>query len=342
VGSLKTKRMSYFTRKVGIVLSLAFVILSPAYSADCFAGQVPPKPARAAQYDMSNTPKDMETLFWNSLLASGRLDDFEAYLAAYPNGRYASIAMSRLPEGYSSRRYVRKAEPEFTPRHLDPMAAPAGMTHVKGGCFNMGDTFGVGNPRETPVHKVCLDDFYMDKYLVTQGAYEKLVGRNPSKLSGIFEGCPTCPVVRVNWDDSNAYCAIAGRRLPTEAEWEYSARDGGKNEKWAGTSDEKILVEFAWYDKNSEKKTHPVGERRPNSLGLYDIDGNVFEWVADWYDADYYKKSPELNPKGPPSGQYRVLRGGSWYVGADVLRSAFRAFTTPEIRYRAYGFRCAR
>ncbi len=198
------------------------------------------------------------------------------------------------------------------------------MVFVKGGCYQMGDTFGDGDSDEKPVHEVCVDDFYIGKYEVTQGQWKAIMGNNPS----YFKDCgDNCPVEDVSWNDIQDFInklnqkitpsiplnkgGLRGMyRLPTEAEWEYAARSGGKSEKWAGTSNESELGDYAWYDKNSESKTHPVGQKKPNGIGLYDMSGNVWEWVNDWYDEDYYKNSPQNNPKGPNSGSLRVNRGG--------------------------------
>ena len=167
--------------------------------------------------------------------------------------------------------------------------------------------------------------FYMDKTEVTQEAYQKAVVRNPS----YFKGCPTCPVEQVTWDEADAYCKKVGKRLPTEQEWEYSATSGGKEEIYAGTSNESELGNYAWYDKNAGGKTHPVGGKRPNGLGLYDMSGNVWEWTDSWYD---------------DSKRYRVLRGGSWSGFPSYLRASNRGGLTPDGRSSddgAGGFRCA-
>lgn len=130
-------------------------------------------------------------------------------------------------------------------------------------------------------------------------------------------------------------------RLPTEAEWEYAARSGGKMEKYSGISQENELDQYAWYAKNSTHQTHPVGQKRPNGLGLYDMSGNVWEWCADWYDENYYKNSPRNDPKGSKSGSYRVLRGGSWGDTLGNVRAAFRFWGAPSTRgnYGLFGFR---
>lgn len=243
--------------------------------------------------------------------------------------------------------------------HKDPITN-IDFVFVKGGCFQMGDTFNIGKDwknvsditlgggDERPVHKVCVSDFYMDKYEVTQGAYRQLIGDNPS----LFSSCgDDCPVEEVSWDDANAYCGKAGKRLPTEAEWEYAARSGGKNEKWAGTSNEGKLGDYAWYDANSNSN-HSVGGKLPNGLGLYDMSGNVWEWVSDWYGS--YTSSSQTNPTGPTSGSCRVLRGGSWHISeriivnsirvycASCVRASLRHCSSPDFRSYIFGFRCAK
>ena len=214
---------------------------------------------------------------------------------------------------------------------------------VKGGCFQMGDTFGDGYENEKPVHEVCVDDFYLGKNKVTQGQWQAVTGSNPS---GFKECGNNCPVESVSWNDVQEFISRLNQRsgkrfrLPTEAEWEYAARSGGKGEKWSGTSNEWELGQYAWYDGNSGNRTHPVGEKRPNGLGLYDMSGNVWEWCSDWYGENYYQGSPRNNPEGPGSGQFRVLRGGSWYDDAGLVRAAVRSRGNPANR-NAYdgGFR---
>ena len=211
------------------------------------------------------------------------------------------------------------------------------MVLVQGGTFEMGDTFGGGSDDEKPVHEVTLDDFYIDKYEVTQKEYKKVIGENPS----YFKNCEDCPVESVTWFAAQEYCDKVGKRLPTEAEWEYAARSGGKKEKWAGTSASPAL--YTWYSANSGRKTHPVGQKKPNGLGIYDMSGNVWEWCSDWYDNNYYRNSPKVNPQGPSSGNSRVLRGGSWFGNeGGGTRSALRLRVIPDYRGLLSGFRCAR
>ena len=209
---------------------------------------------------------------------------------------------------------------------------------VKGGCFQMGDIFGDGESDEKPVHEVCIDDLYMGKYEVTQKEWNTIMGNNPSN----FKNCDNCPVEQVSWNDIQEYINKLNQktrkkyRLPTEAEWEYSARSGGKNEKYAGSND---VDSVAWYDSNSGTKTHPVGQKQPNGLGIYDMSGNVLEWVQDWYDSGYYKNSPKNNPKGADSGQYRLLRGASWDSEPQHLQASHRDWTVPSSRSSSFGFR---
>mgnify|MGYP001565862054 FL=1 len=235
---------------------------------------------------------------------------------------------------------------------------------VKGGCFQMGDTFGDGDgaaffsdtqrviqmekekasvglySAEKPVHEVCVNDFYIGKYEVTQKQWQDVMGDNPS----YFRNCGDCPVAKISWNDIEEFINKLNQktgknyRLPTEAEWEYAARSGGKNEKYAGGND---IDSIAWYSSNSGSKTHPVGQKQPNGLGIYDMSGNVWEWVQDWYDENYYKNSPKDNPKGANGSAYRILRGGSWFSIPLNLRTAKRSRLEPADRISDNGFRLA-
>jgi len=213
---------------------------------------------------------------------------------------------------------------------------------IKGDCFQMGDTFGDGQADEKPVHTVCVDDFYIGKYEVTQGQWQSVMGNNPS----FFKNCgEKCPVEQVSWNDIQEFITKLNTktgkkyRLLTEAEWEYAARSGGKKEKYAGTSSDVELGKYAWYTANYAGSIHPSGQKQPNSLGLYDMTGNAWEWCQDWYGEKYYSQSPRKNPTGPPSGTRRVLRGGAWLFEPAGIRAATRYGLTPESRGDLYGFR---
>ena len=217
------------------------------------------------------------------------------------------------------------------------------MVFVKGGCFSMGDQFGDGGLDEKPVHEVCVDDFYLGKFEVTQAEWERTMGSNPSqyKKGGDF------PVENVSWTDARAFIGKLRRdtgkpwRLPTEAEWEFAARGSGKKVKYPGAGTEENLPDYAWFEANADFRTHPVGGRKPNELGLYDMAGNVWEWVQDRYDRDYYRQSPRTNPKGDPFGVNRILKGGSVYQAAGFLRASYRDYMAPETRGNCVGLRLA-
>jgi sulfatase modifying factor 1 len=221
------------------------------------------------------------------------------------------------------------------------------MVRVTGGCYQMGDTFGDGvndvKPvDEKPVHEVCVSDFFIGKYVVTQAQWVAVMGRNRSRFTGDKR-----PVEQVSWDDAQAFIAKLRQltgisyRLPTEAEWEYAARSGGRKEKWAGTSDPNQLKDYAWYEENSDKQTHVVGIKKPNGLGLYDMSGNVWEWCQDRYGDVWYEESDRNNPQGPMTGEYRVVRGGSWNSYANNTRAAARSHD-PVFRVNdLIGFRLA-
>ena len=216
---------------------------------------------------------------------------------------------------------------------------PAGMVLVEGGTFQMGSD--AGSSDEKPVHLVTVNSFSMDKTEVTVAQYRRFcqqTGRSmPQEPSWGWHD--DHPIVNVSWDDARAYATWAGKRLPTEAEWEFAARGGTKTQGYTYSGSNGVDA-VGWDDVNSGSTTHPVAQKRPNELGLYDMTGNVWEWCSDWYDAHYYAYCPAVNPSGPVSGTYRVLRGGSWYKDTDFLRSAVRLRFYPEGGDGDYGFRC--
>ena len=255
------------------------------------------------------------------------------------------------------------------------------MVSLTGGSFEMGDIWNVGNSNELPTHTVTISSFEMSATEITNQQYadyltEALengtITANSNAVIGSWQsssyefldiddydckisysnnaftvdnGYENHPVVEVSWYGATGFAEHYGYRLPTEAEWEFAARGISANEdhKWSGTSTESELTNYAWYSSNnSPSGTKEVGTKLPNGNGLYDMSGNVWEWVADWYDNSYYNNSPSSNPQGPNSGSYRVLRGGYYYNNATYLRSSDRYFDGPNNTYSSIGFRISR
>jgi formylglycine-generating enzyme required for sulfatase activity len=227
---------------------------------------------------------------------------------------------------------------------------------IPAGSFEMGTAVPqIGRSMEFPAHTVTLEAFEMSATEITVGQYqvcvaagacEEKVSEESSDSSGDAEDTSdgSLPVVNVSWHDAAAYASWAGGRLPTEAEWEYAA-SGGEGHEFAG-SDE--VSDVAWTQSNSEFRIHPVGGKAPNAFGLYDMSGNVFEWVSDWYDPKYYEASPMQNPQGPDyaashiGDPVRVRRGGAYFTDGEHARVTARNFLDQTIRSRDTGFRVVR
>jgi formylglycine-generating enzyme required for sulfatase activity len=227
------------------------------------------------------------------------------------------------------------------------------MLLVPPGTFTMGCTASndwLCDFSENPTHSVTLTQaFYMGRYEVTQGQWVAKMGSNPSAFQGwSYPDAANRPVERVSWNTIQSFLSATGMRLPSEAEWEYAYRAGTTTAFHSmpgypnGTNDDSQVGTIAWYNVNSGNQTHVVGGKAANALGLFDMSGNVWEWVNDWYDGSYYSVSPSTNPLGPASGPIRVLRGGSWGYDTNVVRSSCRGGTSPDYSYYNFGFRVAR
>jgi len=233
------------------------------------------------------------------------------------------------------------------------------MVQIAGGRFMMGDKDEV----DAPPHEVVVAPFYMDKHLVTQEHYQKIMGNNPSRWKADKN-----PVEQVRWSDAVKFCNARSRaegfqpcydletwqcnfeangyRLPTEAEWECACRAGTQTTYFFGNDNSK-LGDYAWFDKNAGGHPQPVAQKRPNPWGLYDVVGNVWQWCNDFYQVDYYQQSPQENPRGPKEGENKVVRGGAWKFSGDNCRSGYRYNEAPGyvdvcFGYDIYGFRCVR
>ena len=209
---------------------------------------------------------------------------------------------------------------------------------IPSGCFQMGSS--AGEARAQPVHRVCVKGFYLGKYEVTQAQYQQVMGKNPSYFQGANN-----PVEQVSWDDTQnfmeeiRYTTTSNKlRLPSEAEWEYACRAGGQHETYCGGG---RVDRFAWYNENSGKTTHPVGQLAANAFGLYDMNGNVWEWVQD-VSYTSYQGAPTDGSAWEGSGEMRVLRGGSWFGSPQNGRAASRGNNSPAVRNSSIGFRLAR
>lgn len=184
-------------------------------------------------------------------------------------------------------------------------------------------------PDESPNRKTTLTKgFWLSRTEVTQATFQKIMGYNPS----IFEG-PTLPVEYVSWEEAEAYCSATGGRLPSEAEWEYAARAGTTGSRYGNLND------IAWYEGNAGFTTHPVGQKKPNAFGLYDMLGNVVEWTHTFYWVQHNQEN--INPTGPSTAEYVELRGGGWWDEAKLVRVSYRRhFEKTDFDFNI-GFRCA-
>lgn len=212
-----------------------------------------------------------------------------------------------------------------------PSNSKIDMVTIPAGCFES-ETVDVG--------KICLDSFQIGKYVVTQGQYKRIMGKNPSENKQCGNNCP---VVNVSWDDAQAFIAKLNRksgkhyRLPTSAEMEFACRDGGKASQYCGSDN---LDEVAWYEKNSGLTLHPVGQKKPTKLGLYDISGNVWQWTQNWF-GDTSDLDRGKNPQGPVTGTSRTKRGASFHDGSGLQKPGFCFSAPPDLRDSETGFRLA-
>ncbi|MEN9613081.1 MAG: hypothetical protein RLZZ628_3895 [Bacteroidota bacterium] len=219
-----------------------------------------------------------------------------------------------------------------------PRAPIIEMVKVKGGTFQMGNN--VGDSSERPAHEVTLDDFAIGKYEVTQAQWQAVMGTNPAQ----FNNCQNCPVENVSWEAAQVFIqaldSLTGKnyRLPTEAEWEFAARGGplSKHFRYSGSNN---VYEVAWFYDNSGSKTHVVGEKWANELGIYDMSGNVSEWCGDWYHR--YDSVAVRNPTGALRGLKRVRRGGAWWDDSLYSRLTNRRRNTAPYHWYFIGFRLA-
>ncbi len=261
-------------------------------------------------------------------------EGYATYLQEYPAGRHVAAVRA------AQRRLSAEAA-----RQRILVQVNAQMVRIEGGTFTMGcqgGFFSACDADEKPAHQVRVSSFEVSKYEVTQEVWAAVMGENPSH----FQDCPQCPVEQVSWEDVQAFlqklnAGDARYRLPSEAEWEYAARGGSQSQgyEYAG-SDTPHAV--AWYRENSRERTHPVGQKQANEVGLYDLSGNVFEWVQDCWSETYQGAPSDGQAWARGDCGRRVLRGGSWDLKPRYLRSAFRNGVTADLQDYGLGFRLAR
>jgi formylglycine-generating enzyme required for sulfatase activity len=284
---------------------------------------------------------DAATEAWALVKDSKSPEDFEDFAKSFPTSDLAATARFRaaqLRRAAATPVTVARVDP---PRQPEPQPGDAGRTKVnpmdgltyvwiEPGTFMMGCSPGDNDCQgsEKPAHPVTITKgFWIGQTPVTQEAYQRVVGTNPSHFKGA-----KLPMENVTWNESQAYCQKAGMRLPTEAEWEYAARAGTTGSRYGD------IDRIAWYSGNSGNKTHEVMQKQPNPWGLYDMLGNAWQWTADWYGDSYYAPARQRDPIGPASGQYRSLRGGSWDRYPEVVRVSGRG--GPVGRSYIVGLRC--
>jgi formylglycine-generating enzyme required for sulfatase activity len=313
---------------------------------------------RNAQYVLSGSVEKL-----------GSLNTFAAYILDIEKhtvtGTPAEESYTTFAQGYE---LMPRIAAKLSGGITDP--APANMVRVEGGTFQMGNPSG-GEDRERPVHTVNIKSFYMGRYEVTQKEWREIMGTTlrqqrdmEDRSMPLFGERDNYPMYYVNWYEAVEYCNklsikegltpayrgsgdnitcnwnANGYRLPTEAEWEYAAKGGNKDYLTYVYSGSNSVDAVAWYDRNSGISTHTVGTKVPNSLGIYDMSGNVWEWCWDWY--GNYASGTQSDPRGPSSGANRVFRGGCWGNSAVYVRSAYRSDNTPSDRNFAVGFRLVR
>ena len=262
-------------------------------------------------------------------------------LAAYP-------AMAAAP-GAKGAKELAAGQKQSQERPALPRPPEGSMVSIPAGEFTMGSPD--GDSDERPAHKVHVDAFSMDVYEVTVRQYAEFLQstgiRSPSDWQTMNQPAyQKRPVANVDWEDAAAYCKWAGKRLPTEAEWEKAARGtDGRLYPWGNDPPTPLHANYGKTGSNGHGTLVPVGtlEDGKSPYGIYDMAGNVWEWVSDWYDNDYYKNSPSQNPTGPPKGGFKVIRGGSWNSNQRNLRSSDRYWDPPSFRSLYFpGFRCAK
>jgi formylglycine-generating enzyme required for sulfatase activity/uncharacterized RDD family membrane protein YckC len=296
----------------------------------------------AAENDLTT---QMDNTAYQTALRTNTIVAYEQYLQQYPDGRHIQDVQDKkttleeaVERQVATQREVaaRIAAAEQAAREAAARTPQSLLIEgiqlvlIPAGSFAMGSNDGAED--EKPLHQVSVDAFYIGKYEITEMQWRSVMGIGSNRVGW--------PKTKVSWDDASVFCRNlsykTGKnfRLPTEAEWEYACRARSSNDMVSDPA------KFAWYSSNSRGELHQIGQLAPNSWGVYDMLGNLWEWCADYYDSNYYRQSPVSNPYGPTAGRYRVLRGGSWRDDAIDIRAANRSKYSMNYGGGDYGFRC--
>jgi formylglycine-generating enzyme required for sulfatase activity len=310
-----------------------------------------PTTVQVAPTKPETSDAQIEQQAWTAAQSGNTAAGYSAYLEEYPKGRFAAAARVARASLVAAVAPTAPVAPSLTPQSALPVAAGQivkdcadcpEMVAIPAGSFDMGST---ENAEEQPVHRVNVPTFLLGRTEVTQRQWIAVMGSNPSQ----FKQCGMdCPVENISWNDAQEFAHKLSQktgknyRLPGESEWEYAARTGGKG-RWGLGDDEYLLEQYAWFSVNDSLITHPVAQKRPNTFGLYDMHGNVWEWVQDLYQWNY-RGAPVDGSAWVNGGKQeeRVIRGGAWYDVSKYLRSAYRGHFVPSYRNSSTGLRIAR
>jgi formylglycine-generating enzyme required for sulfatase activity len=318
----------------------------------------PPKPPKPVNKPIKSIPKtqpekpsqtrdkaQQEKIDWEIATGIGQESAFWNYLEKYPTGWHSKEARQRmdiLQQNQKNTPIAVVPAPVTPPVVVQKTIFKPEMVEMEGGIFSIGDAKSI-YPDEKPVKKIRISRFKMGKYEITQGQWFAVMQGYPKGLPEPY--CENCPIRMVSWDDAQGFIRKANEltgqnyRLPTEAEWEFAAKGGAQssNVPYAGSDN---LSSVGWYAQNAVHTVHPVGSKSSSNNGLFDMNGNIAEWCADFYGENYTHLTPS-DPKGATTGDYRVFRGGSWDDALDYCRNAMRSRETPNYRDERIGFRLA-
>ncbi|PIE85988.1 MAG: hypothetical protein CSA05_02725 [Bacteroidia bacterium] len=357
VANGKTKRKS----KTTLVLSLLFLFAVIGALAYYFSLNKPEKETVAENLSPDTTqvepkkeeelPPSKEAEKIKEILQKDTTGDFENMVKKYnqivqkADKQFKNKKYKKAKFNYQKALKIAKKDyPIARINAIDSLLAAFAKNKIKDGYVRVeSGTFFMKNKNNPNKEiEVTLSSFYIDKYEVSVYKYRKYCEATGRKMPKPPEWgwSDEHPIVNITWKDAQKYAKWAGKRLPTQAEWVFAAQGGNKSKgyKYAGGNQ---IESIGWYLENAKDKIHPIGEKQPNELGIYDMSGNAWEWCSDWYDDAYFEKSPVLDPQGPEAGRKRVLKGGSWYSYPEYIDVSYISKGSPNYKYTHIGFRLA-